>query len=116
MFIFPLSQHDQGRPKEGVGTLGWRWQGWHRGPGMGRGEERPPPPALWEPPAVPYKGRVHRDVGQDQPRTSAPIRVPGVAGGGTEPLLPPGPPGTLIPWMSLPCSSHLGLLPSKQEL
>lgn len=42
MFSFPLAQHDQGRAKEALGTLGGRWQGWHRGPGMARGEERPP--------------------------------------------------------------------------
>lgn len=43
MFSFPPSQYDQCRVKEGLGTVGWRWQGWYGGPGTGRCGGTPSP-------------------------------------------------------------------------
>lgn len=43
MFGLPPSPYDQCMLKAGLGTLGWRWQGWHGRPGTGRGREKPPP-------------------------------------------------------------------------
>jgi len=43
MFSFPPFQYDQCRVKEELGTLGWRWQGWHGGPGTALGGGGRPP-------------------------------------------------------------------------